>query len=184
MTTTKQKKMFNIHAEHKQHPPNSVLRELGALAVKMLAISIVFILVFTFIYGLHRTVDSDMAPMVKDGDVVLFYRWSGSYAIGDLVLLNFQGERQVRRIVAQAGDHVDITEEGLYINGVLHHEREIFEKTRRYTEGIDFPITIGEGQIFVLGDARENATDSRIYGPINTDDTLGTAITVIRRRNL
>jgi type IV secretory pathway protease TraF len=38
--------------------------------------------------------------------------------------------------------------------------------------------------VFVLGDAREGAADSRIYGPVNTEDTLGTVITVIRRRSL
>jgi len=163
---------------------NPVLWELGALIAKILIICLIFVLVFTFIYGIHRNVDSDMAPMIKDGDVVLFYRLGSSYSIGDLVLFNFQGERQVRRIVAKAGDSVDITEDGLFINGALHHELEIFEKTGRYAEGIDFPITVGDGQVFVLGDARKNATDSRIYGPINTDDTLGTAITVVRRRNL
>ena len=162
---------------------NPILWEIGALVVKVLMIGLIFALIFTFIYGFHRTADADMAPMVKDGDVVLFYRLSNNHSIGDLVLLNFQGERQVRRIVAQAGDNIDITEDGLFINGALHHELEIFEKTGRYAEGIDFPITVGDGQIFVLGDARGNATDSRIYGPVNTKDTLGTAITVIRRRN-
>jgi len=161
-----------------------VIWELGSLVAKISIICLVFVLIFTFIYGLHRNADRDMAPMIKDGDIVLFYRLGSSYSIGDLVLLNFQGERQVRRIVAKAGDTVDITEDGLFINGALHHELEIFEKTGRYADGIDFPITVGEGQVFLLGDARQNATDSRIYGPVNTDDTLGTAITVIRRRSL
>jgi len=163
---------------------NPVLWEFGALIAKVIIICLIFALVFTFIYGLHRNTDPDMAPMIKDGDVVLFYRLGSSFSIGDLVLLNFQGERQVRRIVARAGDNVDVTDEGLFINGALHHETEIYQQTRRFASNVEFPLTVGEGQVFVLGDARENATDSRIYGPVNTDDTLGTAITVIRRRNL
>jgi len=162
----------------------SVLRELVLLAVKSIVISISFVLIFTFIYGFHRNTDPDMAPMVKDGDLVLFYRLNKDYAIGDLLLLDFQGLRQVRRVVAKAGDTVDITEHGLIINGGLQHEPEIFQQTWQYVNDVSFPITVEEGQVFVLGDARENAIDSRVYGAINTKDTLGTVITIIRRRGL
>jgi signal peptidase I len=51
-------------------------------------------------------------------------------------------------------------------------------------DGIEYPITLAVGEVFVLGDARENATDSRVYGAVNEKDTLGTVIAVIRRRNL
>ncbi|MDR2610903.1 MAG: S26 family signal peptidase, partial [Clostridiales Family XIII bacterium] len=83
-----------------------------------------------------------------------------------------------------AGDTVDITEEGLVINGALQPERTIYEETRRYADGAPLPVTLGDDTVFVLGDARENATDSRVYGAIDTDDTLGTAIAIIRRRNM
>jgi len=46
------------------------------------------------------------------------------------------------------------------------------------------PLTLGAGQVFVLGDARQNATDSRVYGAVNTKDTLGKVITVIKWRDL
>lgn len=165
-------------------PPPSVLKELAALILKIVIIAIAFILVFTFLYGFHRNTDPDMAPMVKTGDLVMFYRLDKNYAIGDLLLLDFQGERQVRRVVARAGDVVDITENGLSINGAIQQEPEIYYRTWPYENGATFPLTVGEGQVFVLGDARENATDSRVYGPVNTKDTLGTVITVIRRRGL
>ena len=167
----------------KQAAP-SLLWELGALLTKIAIISLGFVLIFSFIYGIHRNTDPDMNPMIKDGDLILFYRLDRDYAINDLLLLDFMGERQVRRVVANAGDTVDITEDGLIINGARQHEPEIYQQTWRYSSGITFPLTVGEGQVFVLGDARENASDSRIYGPINTTDTLGTVITVIRRRSL
>ena len=171
--------------EAQMHPPTpSVWRELGLLAIKIAVISIGFALIFTFLYGLHRNTDPDMSPMVKDGDLVLFYRLGKDFAIGDLLVLDFQGQRQIRRVVARAGDTVDITENGLIINGAMQHEPEIFQQTWRYAGGVDFPLTVGEGQVFVLGDARENAIDSRVYGPVNTRDTLGMVITVMRRRGL
>jgi len=107
-----------------------------------------------------------------------------TYAAGDVLLLTSQEQKQVRRVVATAGDTVDITEEGLLVNGALQQEPEIYEETQRYEGGAAFPLTVGEGQVFVLGDARENATDSRIYGAVNVKDTLGKVIAVLRRRNL
>ncbi|MCL2287091.1 MAG: signal peptidase I [Firmicutes bacterium] len=162
----------------------SVWRELGALVIKIVIVAISFTLIFTFIYGFHRNTDPDMIPMVQDGDLLLFYRLNKNYAAGDLLLLDFRGQRQIRRVVASAGDTVDIVENGLVINGALKHEPEIFQETWRYDNGLTFPLTVGEGQVFVLGDARERAADSRVYGPVNTSDTLGTVITVIRRRGL
>ena len=165
-------------------PAPSVWRELGALCLKIILIGVVFVIIFTFVYGLHQNIDMDAAPMVKSGDLVMFYRLDKEYSIGDLVVLDFQGERQVRRVVAKAGDTVDITEDGLVVNGSLQQESNIFESTWQYENGPTFPLTVGKNQVFVLGDARENATDSRVYGPVDKDDTLGSVITIIRRRNL
>ncbi|MDR2686531.1 MAG: signal peptidase I [Oscillospiraceae bacterium] len=168
--------------ERPQEP--SAWRELRALGVKVGVIAGIALLLFTFVYGLHYNLEPGMNPSVKDGDLVIFYRLDKSYHAGDLALLAFQGKKQVRRVVAAAGDTVDITEEGLVINGALQQEPGISQKTHRYAEGISFPLTLGENQVFVLGDARENAADSRIYGPVNVSDTQGAVITVLRRRNL
>jgi len=162
----------------------TIWRELRYLAIKILVIFIVFVLVFTLLYGFHRNADPDMVPMVKDGDLMFFYRLDKNYAIGDILILEYQGERQARRVVAKAGDIVDIREEGLIVNGAIQQETEIYQLTKRYAGGISFPLTVGEGKVFVLGDARENACDSRIYGPVDTENTHGTVITIIRRRSL
>jgi signal peptidase I len=162
----------------------SVWKDLGMLGLKIAVIVIAFVLIFTFIYGFQRNMDADMLPAVKDGDLVMFYRLDKDYDIGDLLVLAFQGEHQIRRVVAKAGDTVDITEDGLMVNGAIQQELEIYQKTYRYSDGVDLPLTLSEGQVFVLGDAREYATDSRIYGPVNTKDTIGKVITIVRRRNL
>ena len=168
-----------------QRPPEpSVWRELRALGIKIAVIAASALLLFTCVYGLHRSADPGMNPSVKDGDLVIFYRFDKKYRAGDLVLLSFQGKKQVRRVIATAGDTVDITEDGLVINGALQQEHGIYQKTWRYADGIPFPLTLGEGQVFVLGDAREGATDSRIYGAVNAGDTRGTVITIFRRRSL
>ena len=164
-------------------PAPSVWRELGMLGLKITALILVFVALFSFVYGIHRNIDADMSPMVKSGDLVLFYRLDRNYAIGDLLLLDFQGARQVRRVVARVGDRVDILDGTLIINGAMQQEPQIFEQTFRYENGPDFPLTVQPGQVFVLGDAREGATDGRVYGVVDTRDTLGNVITIIRRRH-
>ena len=166
-------------------PQVPLWKEALNFGLKLAAIAVAFLLLFTFVYGLHRNTDPDMFPMVKDGDLVLFYRLDKEYAVRDLLLLNYEGGRQVRRVAARAGDTVDITAQGgLIINGARQQEVEIYEETQRYAEsGVSFPLTLQEGQLFVLGDARENAADSRVYGPIEIKDTMGKVITVLRRRS-
>lgn len=162
----------------------SMLQELLFLVGKIMLLSVIVLLVFGFLFGFFRNRDPSMAPGVKEGDLVLYYRLDKDYTSSDLALVEYQGEKQVRRVVAVAGDTVDITEEGLLINGALQQEPGIYTETLPYQEGITFPITIGEGQVFLLGDNREYGADSRLYGPVEVRDTLGKVITILRRRNL
>ena len=163
--------------------PESVWHELGMLGLKIAAVVVITVLLFTFVYGVHYNSEPGMNTAVKDGDLVLYYRLSRDYNARDLAIVKFQGEKQVRRVIATGGDTVDITEQGLVINGALQLEREIYEETECYVDGPAFPMTLGHNQVFVLGDSRENAIDSRLYGVINKEDTYGNVITIVRRRN-
>ena len=166
-------------------PAPSVWKDLLFLLMKIAAITVTFVLLFTFLFGIMRYHEPSMAPAVKDGDLVLFYRYNArGYLPQDVVVLNISERQQIRRVIATAGDMVDITEDGLLINGALQLEREIYQRTERYEEGIDFPLTVAEGQVFVLSDSRIGATDSRLYGCVEISDTLGKVMTVIRRRSI
>ncbi len=137
-------------------------------------------------FGIVRYPDATMYPAIKNGDIVIFYRLDRDYIAQDVLVLQFQGETQVRRVVATAGDVVDIAPEGLLINGALQQEPGINSPTQRYEEGIDFPLTLQEGQVFVLSDSRADASaaDSRIYGAVDIEDTLGKVVAILRRRNI
>jgi len=163
---------------------DSVWHRLGWLGLKIGIIAGLGVLLFTLVYGFHYTADPGMQPSIRNGDLTLFYRWDKNYRAGDLVLLSYKGDTQIRRVVAVAGDSVNITEEGLIINGSLQIEPGIYQETHRFTQGVNFPLVVPEGSVFVLGDAREQATDSRIYGPVSISETQGTVITVLKRRNL
>lgn len=167
-----------------QKKATPLYKEILFLLLKIVGIALVFMLIFTFMYGLTRNAESAMSPAIKDGDLVMYYRLDKDYVLGDVLLLEFEGKMQARRVVAVAGDSVDITENGLIVNGAIQQESNIYEVTERYADGIEFPIVVGEGQVFVLADAREGATDSRVYGAVNIKDTLGTVMTILRRRSI
>lgn len=162
----------------------TILKDLLFLGLKIGAIAFIFIMLFTFLFGFMHYQEPYMSPAIKDGDLVIYFRYNKSgYLPKDAVVLEISGKKQVRRVIATAGDIVDITEDGLLINGALQNEPDISQKTERYEDGIDFPLTVPEGQIFVLGDSRIGATDSRVYGSVKIEDTLGKVMTVIRRRS-
>lgn len=162
----------------------SLIADIGYLILKITIIAGVFWLAFTFVFGIFRNTDISMAPSIKDGDLVVFYRLDREFAASDVAVVEWKGKKQARRVVASEGDTVDITEEGLMVNGALLQEEKIYEETRRYEQGIEFPVTLAAGEIFVLGDGRENSTDSRIYGPVKAEDTLGKVTALIRGRGI
>lgn len=165
-------------------PQSSVWRELRNLLIKIAAILLFFILVCVLVFGFHRSVDNSMSLSVKNGDLVFFNRWDKVYIAGDVLLLDYEGQRQVRRVVAAAGDTVDISEDGLLVNGAQLFETKTSGQTQRYDNNVIFPLVVGEGQVFVLADSRENATDSRVYGAVNVEDTLGKSWGLFRARDI
>ncbi len=93
--------------------------------------------------------------------------------------------RFVCRVVAGPGDTVEISEsERLVVNGNTLIETNIFYNTPEYAGLVEYPLTLGEGQYFVLADHRNGGADSRFFGAVNADEIKGTVITILRRNNL
>ena len=169
----------------KKPKQNPVWKDILFLILKIAAIVLTFVLLFTFLFGIIRYQDPAMEPAIKDGDLVIYYRNNrGGYLPQDVIVIKYKGKEQVRRVIATAGDTVDITEEGLVLNGALQQELSIYQKTQRYQDGVSFPLTVPQGEVFVLGDNRTNSIDSRIYGCVKVKDTIGKVMTIIRRRGI
>lgn len=163
---------------------DTIKDDLLFLLIKIAILVILLVITFVFIFGISRCSDNSMNPSFKDGDLVFYYRLQKEYNIADVVVVEKDDEVQIRRIIAKAGDKVDITEEGLKINGYLQNETNIYEETLPYVEGISFPLEVPENEYFVLGDSRSNAKDSRIYGTVKKEEIKGGVMTLIRRRGL
>lgn len=91
----------------------------------------------------------------------------------------------VCRVVAGPGDTVSITEdERLMVNGNTMIESNIFYNTPEYAGFVVYPLTLGAGEYYVLGDYRNGAADSRFFGAVKEEEIIGTVITILRRNNL
>lgn len=154
------------------------------LILKVILFVVLVAVLFLFVFGIYRCSDNVMNPAVKDGDLAIYYRLQKNYNSSDVVVIEKDGKKQLRRIIAKEGDKIDITEEGLVINGYLQQEREIYTETLPYVDGITFPLTVGKNEYFVLGDNRPNAKDSRIYGIVKQQEMKGGVITILRSRGI
>ena len=162
----------------------SVLSDLLFLFLKVAMIGMFLVLFFTFMFGICQVQDAAMNPAVKEGDLAIYYRLQKNYSKNDVIIINYNGETQIRRVVAIPGDTVDMDERGLVINGYSQIENEIYTRTEPYVDGITFPVTLAQDEVFILGDNRPKAVDSRMYGAVKISATKGQLMTLIRRRNL
>ena len=104
------------------------------------------------------------------------------YRYGDVVVLrkeSFLTEPIVKRVIATAGQTVDIDFGAgiVYVDGEALEEDYINEPT--FTEeGMEFPLTVPEGSIFVMGDNRNHSDDSRNsrLGTVDTRYVIGKAV--------
>lgn len=160
----------------------SLKEDILFLVLKLLIFLVLIAVMIFFVFGIYRCNDNMMSPAFKDGDLAIYYRLQKEFQPSDTVIIEKDGETQIRRIIAKPGDSVEITADGLKINGYLQQETGIYTETLPYTEGISFPITLEENEYFVLGDNRSEAKDSRIYGAVKKEEIKGTVITLLRHR--
>lgn len=153
------------------------------LLIRLIILAIIGYLVFTQVFLITRATGNEMFPSVKDGDLVIGFRLQQDYEKNDLITYRIEGERKVGRYLAQGSDVVTIDENGiLYVNSAVQSGEIMYPTYAR--EGIEYPYGVPEGHVFVLGDYRTQAEDSRDFGAIPMDDVEGKVITILRRRGL
>ncbi len=164
---------------------NKVMKEMISTLVYLLGVLCLTWLVITFV-GQRTEVDgSSMEPMLSNGDNLIVdkisYRFRDPQRY-DIIVFPFQYQENtyyIKRIIGLPGETVQIDQQGnIYINGELLQENYGREVIRADTVGIAAnPIVLGEDGYFVMGDNRNNSTDSRteIVGNIRRGDIIGRA---------
>lgn len=161
------------------------MRELTDMLKNMLILLIILWVAFAFFLGIKMAPNDDMSPRISAGDILVYYRIDKSPTAEDVIVLKKNGTDYVGRVVAAPGDTVDITkEDALKVNGNMVVEDNIFYKTPLYEGFVEYPLTLAEGEYFVLTDKREGGEDSRYYGPVSKSEIKGTVIGQFRRSGI
>ena len=149
---------------------------------------LVVVAIFTFVIRMMGVDGHSMLNTLQHGDRLLVVNSMlyHDYKYGDIVILRkngvFDDDPIVKRVIAVEGQTVDIDfAEGIvYVDGEALEEDYVREPT--YTaEGTEFPLTVPEGSIFVMGDNRNGSSDSRDYrlGTVDTRYVIGKAAFLI-----
>lgn len=98
---------------------------------------------------------------------------------GDIIIFKYPGDEKtpyIKRCVAVAGQTVELKGSTLYVDGVAREE-----PFTKYVRGENLPrrfgpITVPEGHVFMMGDNRDNSSDSRVWGALDKDLIMGKAM--------
>ncbi len=185
---------FNIENDTPQEEisnssPKNWKKEVMDWVVSIVLAIIIALIMRNFVFTLVEVEGESMYPTLEDGDR-LFTRIIAynKPQQGDIIIFNpsiSEEDRSpnkdtayVKRVIALEGQTVDIEDGKVVVDGVTLEEdyisEEIYGKSQNATE---FPFTVPEGTVFVLGDNRNRSHDSRSkdVGAVPLDNIIGKA---------
>jgi signal peptidase I len=121
-----------------------------------------------------------MISTINIDDKVIGFRLSYLFSDperGDIVMFNAPDKENtiyIKRIIGVPGDTITISDNQLYINGELQEESYVKNGWTR-SEGTT-EYVVPEGEYFMMGDNRDNSSDSRVWGTVKKDDIIAKAI--------
>ncbi len=141
-----------------------------------LIIIIVVLFIKSFIMSPIKVNGASMDPTLHDSDIMLLdevsYRFSDIERF-DIVVVKRGDEFLIKRVIGLPGEEVKYYNNKLYING-----KRVKEPYNR-EETFDFTATVFDGEYYIMGDNRDDSTDSRIFGAVSKDDIIGkTSLTI------
>ena len=127
-------------------------------------------LIVTFGFQVARVDGLSMAPTLEDHDRLIVNKLVyeiGDPRPGDIVMLYYPINPEkmfVKRVIAKEGDTVRIVDGRVYVNDVPLHDDYVPAEFRSHDDW--GPQVIQQGYYFVMGDHRNNSSDSRHWGPV------------------
>jgi len=158
---------------------NKIIRELlGWVRDIGIALLVVF-LILTFLGQKTNVVGKSMEPTLHDGDRLivdkLSYRFNEVERYDIIVFPHAPKLYYIKRVIGLPGDTVTIEDGFVWVNGEKLDKQYQFETIHQY--GNNLPMKVPPGEYFVLGDNRNNSSDSRYIdvGTIKREEIMGLA---------
>lgn len=154
-------------------------RRMASIARELVETVVLTLLIF---FGIRLLVlnfkieGMSMEPNLHDGQYLLVnklsYMGSGEPQRGDVIVFESwsPGKDFIKRVIGLPGDHVEIRDDGVWINGAQLDEPYLDQVVYGRDE-----LDLGPDQYYVMGDNRGNSSDSRNHGPLEAENIIGKA---------
>ena len=145
-----------LRERHKRSYRSTLLSTISALVI----VAAVAVLVSMLALPILQVVGESMTPSIYQGEIVVAPRGT-AFQKGDVIAFYYNNKILVKRVIANAGEWVNIDEDGnVFINDVPLDEPYLTEKAFGDCN-ITLPYQVPDGKIFVMGDHRATSSDSR-----------------------
>lgn len=147
--------------------------------IETVVIALLLFLAINAVSSRIRVDGSSMVPTFQNGEFVIIDKLSYRFADvnrGDVVVFHypFDPEQEyIKRVIGLPGDQVVVRDGAVYVNGSLLNEPYI-SAAPRYEQETQVP----EGELYVLGDNRNNSSDSHDWGTVPLEYLVGKAVFV------
>ena len=158
----------------------SVQREILEWLLSILIAVLLAAVIRQFIFTVVKVEGPSMQPTLSNNDRLIIWRLAYKPDNGDIIVLQKDGyPPYIKRVIATEGQTVDIdfSTGDVFVDGVKLNEPYINNLTIN-NEGVQFPVTVPENHVFVMGDNRSHSGDSRSekIGLVDTRRILGKAV--------
>ncbi len=129
------------------------------------------VMLFRFTWIIVQVGGTSMEPTLRDGSFVVAKRGADINRNDIVFIQTAENSLIVKRVIAVAGDDVIVTENAVYVNGVLTDTLQNCRNGNFYQH-----IQVPNASVYVLGDNRLSSEDSRSYGCIALRQVIGVAL--------
>ena len=154
-------------------------RALRGTAGTVVVVAAIAVLVATLLLPVMRITGTSMQPGFQPGDILVGWK-TRDLERGDICMFYFNNKLIIKRLIGLGGDMIDIDEEGhVAVNGEQLEEESYISEYAFGLCDLDFPYEVPAGSCFVLGDNRDNSTDSLAtnFGCISEEEMVGKVLT-------
>ena len=154
-------------------------RALRGTAGTVVVVAAIAVLIATLLLPVMRITGTSMQPGFQPGDILVGWK-TRDLERGDTCMFYFNNKLIIKRLIGLGGDVIEIDEEGhVAVNGEQLDEESYISEYAFGLCDLDFPYEVPAGSCFVLGDNRDNSTDSRAanFGCSTEEEMVGQVLT-------